>query len=83
VALAATSVGDAMIEVEDFLCNMNVSFVERRFKEVKSGICGKGFLGIEKLTWALFVLGISLEIISIMSHVLSVRLSGHILRTKI
>lgn len=83
VALAGTSVGDAMIEVEDFLCNMNVSFVERRFKEVKSGICGKGFLGIEKLTWALFVLGISLEIISIMSHVLSVRLSGHILRTKI
>jgi len=65
-----------MYEIEDFLCNMNVSFVERRYFEVKHNICGKSFLGIEKLMWSLWALGISLELIAILSHVLSVRLSG-------
>lgn len=76
VALASTSVGQAMLEVEDFLCNMNVSFVAGRYTEMKDHICGKAFFGIEKLMWALFALGISLEIMAIVSHVLSVRLSG-------
>ena len=74
VALASTSVGDAMDEVEDFLCNMNVSFVERRYNQVKSNICGTTFLGLEKLMWSLWTLGIALEVIAIVSHVLSVRL---------
>ncbi len=75
VSLASTSVGEAMNEIEDFLCNMNVSFVERRYTSVKNNICGKSFLGVEKLMWSLWALGISLELIAILSHVLSVRLS--------
>lgn len=75
VSLASTSVGEAMDEIEDFLCNMNVSFVERRYTSVKENICGKSFLGVEKLMWSLWALGISLELIAILSHVLSVRLS--------
>ncbi|KAL7444436.1 hypothetical protein ACHAXM_012038 [Skeletonema potamos] len=76
VALASTSVGQAMLEVEDFLCNMNVSFVAGRYATIKDHICGKAFFGIEKLVWALFALGMSLEIMAIVSNVLSVRLSG-------
>lgn len=76
VSLASTSVGEAMDEIEDFLCNMNVSFVERRYTSVKNNICGKSFLGVEKLMWSLWALGISLELIAILSHVLSVRLSN-------
>lgn len=75
VALASTSVGDAMIEVQDFLCHMNASFVERRYDEVKNDICGKAFFGIEMLMWSLYALGICLEFIAIVSHVLCVRLS--------
>lgn len=75
VSLASTSVGEAMNEIEDFLCNMNVSFVERRYTSVKKNICGKCFLGVEKLMWSLWALGISLELIAILSHVLSIRLS--------
>ena len=75
VSLASTSVGEAMYEVEDFLCHMNVSFVERRYSKVKGSICGNSFMGLEKLMWALWVLGISLELVAILSHVLSIRLS--------
>ncbi len=75
VSLASTSVGEAMVEIEDFLCQMNMSFVERRYSLVKGSICSSSFLGLEKLMWALFVLGICLELTAILSHVLSVRLS--------
>jgi hypothetical protein len=56
VSLASTSVGDAMLEVEDFLCNMNVSFVERRYEEIKNDICNKTFMGVEKVMWGLYAL---------------------------
>lgn len=75
VSLASTSVGDAMLEVEDFLCNMNVSFVERRYDEIKNDICNKTFMGVEKVMWGLYALGLSLEALAVVTHVLSVRLN--------
>jgi len=74
--LASTSVGDTMLEVEDFLCNMNVSFVERRYDEVKNDICGTLFGGVAQINWALWLLGISLEVVAVLAHVLTVRLRG-------
>jgi len=76
VNLASTSVGDAMMEVEDFLCNMNVSFVERRYNEVKNDICGTMFGGLAQINWGLWLLGISLEMVAILAHILTVRLRG-------
>ncbi len=76
VSLASTSVGGAMAEVEDFLCNMNVSFVERRYDEVKDDICIQLYGGVAQINWALWMLGISLEVIAILAHVLVVRLRG-------
>ena len=55
---------------------MNVSFVERRYDEVKNDICGTMFGGIAQVNWALWLLGISLEIVAILSNILSVRLRG-------
>ena len=37
--LASASVEDTMLEVEDFLCNIKVSFVEQRYDGVKNNIC--------------------------------------------
>ena len=76
VILSQTSVGDVMIEVEDFLCSMNVSFVERRYDEVKNDICGILFGGVAQITWALWLLGLSLELVAILAHLLVVRLRG-------
>lgn len=76
VSLASTSVGGAMAEVEDFLCNMNVSFVERRYHEVRDDICIQLYGGVAQINWALWILGISLEVIAILAHVLVVRLRG-------
>eukprot|EP00970_Alexandrium_tamarense_P005114 scaffold825_cov196-Alexandrium_tamarense.AAC.59 len=76
VNLASTSVGGTMIEVEDFLCNMNVSFIERRYAFIKTDICGILFGGIAQINWALWLLGISLEVVAIVSHILAVRMKG-------
>jgi len=76
VNLASTSVGDTMLEVEDFLCNMNVSFVERRYDEVKHDICVTLFGGVTQINLALWLLGLSLEMVAVLAHVLSVRLRG-------
>lgn len=76
VNLASTSVGDTMLEVEDFLCNMNASFVERRYDEVKNDICGTLFGGVAQINWALWLLGLSLEMVAILAHMLTVRLRG-------
>ena len=76
VGLATTSVGDAMIEVEDFLCTMNVSFVERRYNEVKHDMCVTLFGGVAQINWALWLLGISLEVVAVIAHILVVRVSG-------
>lgn len=76
VNLASTSVGDTMLEVEDFLCNMECNFVESRYGEVKNDICGTLFGGVAQINWALWLLGISLEAIAIISHVLAIRLRG-------
>ena len=74
VNLSSTSVGEAMFEVEDFLCKMNASFVERRYDEVKYDVCGTLFGGIVQINWSLWFLGICLEILAIMAHILTVRL---------
>ena len=76
VNLASTSVGDTMDEVEDFLCNMNVSFVEKRYDEVKDDICGTLFGGVAQINWSLWLLGICLEAAAILAHLLIVRLRG-------
>jgi len=64
-----------MLEVEDFLCNMNVSFVERRYEEIKNDICNKTFMGVEKVMLGLYALCLSLEVLAVVAHVLSVRLN--------
>lgn len=74
VNLASTSVGEVMAEVEDFICKMNASFVERRYDEVKYDVCGTLFGGIVQINWSLWFLGICLEVIAIMAHILTVRL---------
>lgn len=74
VNLASTSVGEVMIEVEDFLCKMNASFVERRYDEVKYDVCGTLFGGVVQINWSLWFLGICLEVVAIMAHILTIRL---------
>ena len=76
VNLASTSVGIAMLEVEDLLCNMNISFVEQRYDQVKYDICGTLFGGVAQINWAFWLMGISLEVIAVVSHILAIRLRG-------
>lgn len=74
VDLASTSVGDTMLEVEDFLCNMNISFIERRYEDMRDDICLSGLGGISQITVAFWIVAIGLEIIAITSGILAIRL---------
>jgi ABC-type Fe3+-siderophore transport system permease subunit len=76
VNLASTSVGDTMDQVQDFLCNMNVSFVADRYDQVEAAVCGSLFGGFAQVNWALWFLAILLELMSILALVLSTRLQG-------
>ena len=76
VDLASTSVGDTMDEVQDFLCNMNVSFVAQRYDEVRYDLCESMFGGVAQIHWALWLLALSLQGTAVLAHILSVRLRG-------
>lgn len=78
VSLASTSVGDTMIEVEDFLCSMNISFVESRYEELKVDVCESLFGGASQIDIAFFMLGVSLEALAITCAILAVRLKRYI-----
>ena len=74
VDLASTSVGDTMIEVEDFLCNMNISFVDVRYEELTDHICQRMFGGLSQIDIAFWIVGVSLEILAITCAILAIRL---------
>lgn len=76
VNLAETSVGGAMVEVEDFFCHMNVTFIEGRYTQVQSHICQTLFGGVSQITWSLWILGLALETIAVLSHVLILRVGS-------
>jgi hypothetical protein len=74
VDLASTSIGDTMVQVEDFMCTMNISFVQGRFDDLKEEVCESMFGGLAQINIAFWVVGIGLEIIAITSSILAVRL---------
>lgn len=76
VNIATTSVGDSMDQVQDFLCNMNVSFVEGRYNQVRSSVCGTMLGGFAQINFSLLMLAILLEINAVLANVLSTRLRG-------
>mmetsp|Transcript_26694 Transcript_26694/g.39357 ORF Transcript_26694/g.39357 Transcript_26694/m.39357 type:complete len:303 (+) Transcript_26694:1748-2656(+) len=76
VDVASTSVGSAMDEVQDFLCNMNVSFVQRRYDQIRNDVCMTMFGGLTQVNWALWVLALFLQATAILANVLSTRLQG-------
>jgi hypothetical protein len=63
-----------MVEIKDFLCKMNASVVERQYDQVKYDFCGTIFGGIVQINSSLWFLGIRLEIVAIMAHILTIRL---------
>jgi hypothetical protein len=67
-----------MIEVEDFLCSMNISFVESRYEELKVDVCESLFGGASQIDIAFFMLGVSLEALAITCAILAVRLKRYI-----
>ena len=76
VNIATTSVGETMDEVQDFLCNMNISFVANRYQQVRDNVCGVMFGGFAQVNWSLWILALCLEIIAVLSNILSTRLRG-------
>lgn len=76
VAITTTSVGAAMSEVEDFICSMNGTFVERRYNQIKHDVCVTLQGGVAQVNWALWILGICLEVVAILAHVLVIRKGG-------
>ena len=76
VSLAETSVGGAMLEIDDFLCHMNITFIEGRYNQVQSDICQTLFGGVSQITLSLWILGLALETIAVMSHILIVRVGS-------
>ena len=76
VNLTSTSVGDAMEQIEDFLCNMDVSFVGDRYGQLEYEFCDTMFGGFTQISGALWAISILLEIIAILASLLSIRLRG-------
>jgi hypothetical protein len=76
VSITTTSIGAAMSEVEDFICSMNGTFVERRYNQIKYDVCVTLQGGAAQINWALWILAISLEVIAVLAHVLVVRKGG-------
>lgn len=77
IQLGYTSVGDTMDEIKDFLCNMNVSFVERRYDQVvKEDICEMMFGGIAQIHWGLWILAFFLQLNAVLCNMLSTRFRG-------
>jgi hypothetical protein len=74
--IATTSVGDAMTQVQKFLCNMNVSFVAGRYNQVRDEVCGTMLGGFAQINFSLWMAAICLEIIAILANMLSTRLKG-------
>ena len=65
-----------MSEVEDFICSMNGTFVEKRYNQIKYDVCVTLQGGVAQINWALWILGICLELVAAWSHVLVVRKGG-------
>mmetsp|Transcript_11370 Transcript_11370/g.17066 ORF Transcript_11370/g.17066 Transcript_11370/m.17066 type:complete len:847 (-) Transcript_11370:181-2721(-) len=76
VNLTETKVGEAMDEIEDFLCNMDVSFVGKRYNQVEKEFCETMFGGFSQISGALWAIALLLEISAVLASVLSVRLRG-------
>ena len=76
VNLTSTKVGEAMQEIEDFLCNMDVSFVGDRYTQIEEEFCETMFGGFTQISGALWVISILLEVTAILASVLSIRLRG-------
>ena len=65
-----------MLEVQEFICNMNVSFVGEGYNKVNQNICSFMFGGFTQLNWSLWILAFFLQINTIFAFILSVRLRG-------
>ena len=76
VNITTNSVGEAMVEIKKFLCNMNLSFIAGRYRQVQSQVCGKMLGGFAQINFALWMLAILLEINAILACILSTRLRG-------
>jgi len=76
VNVASNSVGKIMQEIMVFLCNMDCSFVESRFRNVQDQVCEKmlgGFIQVSSSFWAMAAI---LELSVVIAAMLSVRLRG-------
>ena len=76
VNVASTSIGDIMIEVQDLLCNMDVSFVRQRYQKVEQQVCDRMLGGFASVNWALWALAVFLSISAILANILAVRLNA-------
>ena len=76
VNIATTSVGEAMTQVQNFLCNMNVSFVAGRYSQVRDEVCGTMLGGFAQINFSLWILAIFLEMNAILINTLATRLRG-------
>jgi len=76
VDISTTAIGEAPEEVQKLLCNMNVSFVADRYYQIRDEVCGPMFGGFAQVSWALWLLGLFLEVAAVLASVLSIRLRG-------
>jgi hypothetical protein len=77
INIANTTVGDAMEQVRIFLCNMNITFVANGYNQVRDEICETMLGGFSQINFGFWALGIWLQSIAILSHVLAIRLRGY------
>lgn len=76
VNIANTTVGDAMEQVQTFLCNMNITFVATGYEQVRDEVCGTMLGGFTQINFGLWSLGVCLETIAVIGAILATRLRG-------
>ena len=74
--IANSTVGEAMNEVERFLCSTNIAFLGQGYTEVKDEACTTILGAFAQICFAFFFLGMFLELSAFIGLVLAIRLRG-------
>ncbi len=74
---AGISIQEGKDAIEELICLMNFSFVEKRYRQLHVDVCETFLGGIAQMHWIMWILALVLEIIAVIGCMLIVRMKWH------
>jgi hypothetical protein len=81
--MTSGSMGELLLSIDDFLCDTNISFVPMYFSLAKNEVCGPMVAAFAQVNVCVWVVSIVLEVIAILSCILSIRMRGRSRKEKL